>query len=91
MAKVIVKFYATIREKIKTDYIELEADTFKKAIEILIKMHPLLKKELVDDDFSMKDDYIYLVNGRNIVFLQGENTPLKEGDRLAIFPPVGGG
>jgi len=66
MAKVIVKFYATIREKIKTDYIELEADTFKKAIEILIKMHPLL-------------------------FLQGENTPLKEGDRLAIFPPVGGG
>jgi len=91
MAKVTVKFYATIREKIKIDYIELEADTFRKAIEILIKMHPLLKEEIIDDAFQLKNRYVYLVNGRNIVFLNGLDSKLKDGDKLAIFPPVAGG
>ncbi len=91
MAKVTVKFYATMREKVKTDHIELEADTFRKAIEILIKMHPLLKEEIIDDDFELKDRYVYLVNGRNIVFLKGLDSKLKDGDKLAIFPPVAGG
>lgn len=91
MAKVTVKFYATIREKVKTDHIELEADTFKKVIEILIKLHPLLKEEIIDDDFKLKDRYVYLVNGRNIVFLNGLDSKLKDGDKLAIFPPVAGG
>ena len=32
-----------------------------------------------------------LLNGHNIVFLQGTATKLKDGDVIAIFPPVGGG
>lgn len=91
MVKVTIKFYATIREKIKTDHIELEADTFRKVIEILIKMYPLLEEEIIDDEFKLKDRYVYLVNGRNIVFLNGLDTKLKDGDKLAIFPPIAGG
>lgn len=33
----------------------------------------------------------YLVSGRNVKSLQGFKTKLKEGDTLAIIPPVGGG
>jgi len=32
-----------------------------------------------------------LVNGRNIRYLKGLNTPLSEGSRVALFPPTGGG
>jgi len=32
-----------------------------------------------------------LINGRNIRFLQGFETPLHNGDAVAFLPPVGGG
>jgi molybdopterin synthase sulfur carrier subunit len=32
-----------------------------------------------------------LINGRNIRFLQGHDTPLQNGDTVAFLPPVGGG
>jgi molybdopterin converting factor small subunit len=33
----------------------------------------------------------FLVNGKNINVLQGFDTELKQGDTVAILPPVGGG
>jgi molybdopterin synthase sulfur carrier subunit len=32
-----------------------------------------------------------LLNGRNIVFLNGPETELSDGDTVAILPPIGGG
>ena len=91
MVKVKVKLYATLKEILGKDTVFVEAGNVRELIHSLVKEYPVLKKEIVNKNLSLKDDYIYLVNGRNIVFLQNEQTPLKEGDKVTIFPPVGGG
>jgi sulfur-carrier protein len=91
MAKVKIKLFLTLQKNISSNNEALEASNVIEAIKELIKKYPLLKRELVNKDYSLKNDYIYLVDGRNIAFLQGENTTLKDGDRITIFPPIGGG
>lgn len=91
MAKVKIKMYATIREKFKEDNVEVEAETFIEAIRKVVEKYPILKDEILDENGKLKSDYIYLLNGRNIEFLQKELTPLKDGDKISIFPPVAGG
>ena len=40
---------------------------------------------------KVQDFLLFLVNGKNINILQGFDTELKQGDTIAILPPVGGG
>lgn len=39
----------------------------------------------------LRERLTVLVNGRNILFLDGLSTPLRDGDVIAVFPPVYGG
>uniref|UniRef100_A0A7C4Y0R8 MoaD/ThiS family protein n=1 Tax=Caldisericum exile TaxID=693075 RepID=A0A7C4Y0R8_9BACT len=91
MAKVKIKMYATIREKFKEGEVAVVADTVIEAIRKLVEMHPELKEEVLDENFNLKNDYIYLLNGRNIEFLKKGETPIEDGDKISIFPPVAGG
>ena len=43
------------------------------------------------DDRSLLQHVRLMVNGRDIVFLNGLQTILKEGDEILILPPVAGG
>jgi len=41
---------------------------------------------------GISNGYLHvLLNGRNIVFLDGPETRLSDGDTVAILPPIGGG
>jgi len=40
---------------------------------------------------TLRDFVNILRNGRNIHFLAGLDTPLDDGDVIALFPPVAGG
>jgi sulfur-carrier protein len=48
-------------------------------------------QKLVDDAGTLHPGTIILVNRRNVLHLQGLETPLDEGDVLALFPPGAGG
>ena len=49
-------------------------------------------RNIVFDEKGNLRRYIkLLVNGRGVHVLQGLETPLSEGDIIAIFPPVAGG
>ncbi len=47
--------------------------------------------QVLDERGQPNENVKILLNGQNIVFLQGTATKLKDGDVIAIFPPVGGG
>ncbi|MEM4155839.1 MAG: MoaD family protein [Archaeoglobaceae archaeon] len=88
--KVRIEFYATLRERFGKS-IEVECngtlrDAFLSASKILGEE---FLKEVFDENGSYRVDRIITVNGRNIKDELIEN--LKEGDRIAVFPPVAGG
>jgi molybdopterin synthase sulfur carrier subunit len=60
-------------------------------LEKLIKHFPLMKELIFDENEQLHSWISILKNGRNIKALDGINTPLSEGDIVAVFPPVAGG
>ncbi len=48
-------------------------------------------ERFIDDDLSPVDCSVILVNGRNILSLNGWETHIHEGDELTFMVPVAGG
>ena len=93
--KVEVRFFTSLREITgkKTEEIQLnDAVTVK---ELLTMLSNRYGKEFRDYVYNRKGEVqgflSFLVNGKNINVLEGFDTKLKQGDVVAILPPVGGG
>ncbi len=88
--KVKIELFATLRDKYKTKSVEVECDDFKSAI---INASKILGEDFYYEVFNEKgeirNDRIITVNGRNVKDL--EKIELKDGDKIAIFPPIAGG
>ncbi|MGD8544343.1 MAG: MoaD/ThiS family protein [Candidatus Bathyarchaeota archaeon] len=93
--KVTVKFFTTLREI--TDKREEEITSSKdltvgELLEQLSKKYGHRFMDYVYDKKGNVQSYLqFLVNGRSVTTREGFKTKLKEGDRVAIIPPVGGG
>lgn len=57
----------------------------------LTEGYPEIEEKLYDSNKNLRSEVSIMINGRNISYLQGLDTPLENGDRIVIFPPVGGG
>jgi molybdopterin converting factor small subunit len=53
--------------------------------------HPGLGKPLLDENGAPRRFVNLFLNGEDIRFLQGVETPLKEGDEVSIVPAIAGG
>lgn len=94
--KVTVRFFTTLREivgKGEEKFILDPSDlTVGELLKFLEEKYGKPFQEYVYDKKGEVKSYLqFLVNGRSITTLQGMETKLKEGDTLAIIPPVGGG
>jgi molybdopterin synthase sulfur carrier subunit len=93
--KVEVKFFTSLREITgkKADELQLQnAITVKELLTLLSEKYGKNFREYIYDKKGKVQDFLsFLVNGRNINVLQGFDTELKQGDTIAIIPPVGGG
>ena len=91
---ITVEFYAGFREVVGKSKVVLETPKDVKTLlkELVEEFGPKLAEQLYEPGTQkLRDTVNVLVNGRSIILLEGENTPLKNGDSVAIFPPVAGG
>lgn len=84
MQRVVVKFYANIRQKAGVGEFACQAATVRDAIESL-------RQEYGEDFIRHVKSCNVFLNSDNVTMMQGPLTRLKEGDVLHIFPPMGGG
>jgi adenylyltransferase/sulfurtransferase len=89
---ITVKLFANFREAAGEDQIKIQADDIKTLLDKLTKIGgATLTEQLCTKNGKLRDTVHILVNGRGINLLKGLNTRLRDGDTVAIFPPVSGG
>jgi molybdopterin synthase sulfur carrier subunit len=87
-----VKFFAFIRDYTKTK--EINAACSGTLYELLLQLCDRYGSNFERKIFNGKaisNEIIILINGRNIVHLQGIDTVLCNEDEISIFPVVAGG
>lgn len=88
-----VKYFATIRTYTGETERRVEdapAD-LRELVTALAGRYGTSFRRAVFSDDELNGEIIILVNGRNVLFLQGLDTPLKADDEVSIFPMVAGG
>jgi len=90
-----VRYFTTLRELAGTaeDQIDIEDDaSLAELIEKVASEYGKAARDYLYPDSVQIDPSIYfLVNGRDAKTLSGTETKLKDGDTVAIIPPIGGG
>lgn len=69
-----------------------EGSRISDLLELLVaKRGCALQERLFQEGKELRKDVYLFLNGRHIHFLNGLDTPLKDGDVLLLMPPAGGG
>lgn len=93
--KVTIKFFTSLREITGNKMVIIELKNLISVEQLLSLLFEKYGQEFRDyvynQEGKVQDFLSFLVNGKNINNLEGFNTILKEGDIIAILPPVGGG
>ncbi|AIY89582.1 MoaD/ThiS family protein [Geoglobus acetivorans] len=87
---VVIELFATLRERYGKR-VEVEAEDFEGAIRKASEVFgESFYSEVFEEDGSIRDDRIVLINGRNVKDLE-KMPKLKKEDKISIFPPIAGG
>lgn len=90
-----VKFYSLFRINLKSKGEEYDLNNTINILELLKKLDKdydnYFTKKLLDDNNEIDTGSIILVNGKNIIHLNGLNTELTNNDTVTLFPPSAGG
>jgi molybdopterin synthase sulfur carrier subunit len=92
--RIRVRFFAHLRDVVGgSGIVELDLEEGATISLLLEKLfiNPRIKDGLCDEDQRIKRGVTILMNGREVKFLRGMETPLNIGDEIAIFPPIVGG
>ena len=88
-----VKTFATFREVMdrRFDMEYSQGATIRTLLDDLVKKYDGVGELIFASPGTIRDFVNILKNGRNVHFLAGLDTPLDDGDVIALFPPVAGG
>jgi len=73
------------------DIVSGDGGTLISCIDGLDTQYPGLKERLLDETGELRRFVNIYINGEDVRFAQGVQTPLKSGDEISIVPAVAGG
>ena len=73
------------------DKAEIEGSTIKECIAALEHKFPGIEERLCDETGHLRTFVNIYLNGEDIRFLDGMDTPVNSGDEISIVPAVAGG
>lgn len=71
--------------------VDQPGSTVGEVVTHLVEAYPGLRSNLLDDEGRVRKFVNVYLNDEDIRFLQQLDTPVKEGDEVAILPAVAGG
>ncbi len=92
MARVTVKIPTPLRSFAQgLGEISLDGATVGAAVQTLAETYPGLKKHLFGPDGRLRSFVTVYLNEEDVRYLQREQTPVKDGDVVALVPAIAGG
>jgi len=88
-------FYATLRAitgKKTVDFDLPERATLQELLDEILRVYPLMRPELLDENGELYQHVHIFVNGRDTPYLENRiDTRIMPDDVVSVFPAVGGG
>jgi MoaD family protein len=70
---------------------EVDGATVGEALQSLYERHGELRARMADDDGALRRFVNVYLGGEDIRFLDGLETPVRDGDEVTVLPAVAGG
>lgn len=71
--------------------VALDADDVGALLRGLVEQHPALGKQIFGEDGRLRSFVNVYVGDEDIRYLQGDATPLRDGETVSIIPAIAGG
>ena len=89
-----LKLFATLRDLAGARELTVpfkDGQTVRDLVRSINKANPVLGEEMLTVDGELTGTVHILVHGRNIIWLQGLDTLIRESDIVVLIPPAAGG
>ena len=73
------------------DKVDVEGDDLGGVIDAMNDQYPGIRERICDDQGQLRNFVNVYVNGEDVRFLQGLETPTSAGDEVSVVPAVAGG
>ena len=71
--------------------LELQGDSIRSVVELLVSKHPSLRSQLLSEDGELNRFVNVYVNGQDVRYMAGLETPVAPADEVRLLPAMAGG
>jgi molybdopterin synthase sulfur carrier subunit len=71
--------------------LDVGGDSIRGVVDALVEQHPALKTQLLSDDGDLNRFVNVYVNGQDVRYLSGLDTPVAPTDEVRLLPAMAGG
>jgi molybdopterin synthase sulfur carrier subunit len=71
--------------------LELDGDSVRAVVDALVSKHPSLGSQLLTDDGDLNRFVNVYINGQDVRYMDGLDTPVAPADEVRLLPAMAGG